>query len=215
MLREIGGVETEDHEYRFGPRGRALFDDGYWTLGELDFGEGSLIVGGGSGGWGAVVAVRTRGTTRRSPSTWPRGRTPDASRSSVAGTRSPISSTCAPCPATPARWGADVPARGAAHPDHGGRDHRLVEQMLRTVAGRQHGDVGGGAERAGVVQQTRRVRRGHGRRCAGSGRDDRRGGHVRHLGDRRDRFPVNRAVRAGEFVTSPCPGRAGAGYRTS
>ncbi|OKK17402.1 hypothetical protein AMK16_21415 [Streptomyces sp. CB00455] len=57
VLREIGGVDTGDHEYRFGPRGRAVFDDGYWTLGELDFGEGSLIVATGADGWGPVVAV--------------------------------------------------------------------------------------------------------------------------------------------------------------
>ncbi|MBT2546281.1 hypothetical protein J7E99_37875 [Streptomyces sp. ISL-44] len=61
VLRQIGGLETEEHEYRFGPRGRAVFADGYWTLGELDFGEGSLIVGVGSCGWGPVVAVRPWG----------------------------------------------------------------------------------------------------------------------------------------------------------
>ncbi|MFD9307204.1 hypothetical protein ACFWCB_31810 [Streptomyces sp. NPDC060048] len=57
LLREIGGVETGDERYAFGPRGRQVFEDGYWTLGDLDFGEGSLIVGAGTGRWGPVVAV--------------------------------------------------------------------------------------------------------------------------------------------------------------
>ncbi|MFB7268471.1 hypothetical protein ACFCXH_41025, partial [Streptomyces nojiriensis] len=61
VLREIGGLETEDHEYRFGPRGREVFADGCWTLGETDFGEGSLIVGVGAAGWGPVVAVNPWG----------------------------------------------------------------------------------------------------------------------------------------------------------
>ncbi|WP_030722907.1 hypothetical protein [Streptomyces sp. NRRL S-237] len=62
VLREIGGLETEDHEYRFGPRGREVFADGCWTLGETDFGEGSLIVGVGATGWGPVVAVNPWGS---------------------------------------------------------------------------------------------------------------------------------------------------------
>ncbi|MFF3014300.1 hypothetical protein [Streptomyces sp. NPDC057939] len=63
VLREIGGVRTEEDEYLFGPRGRQAFTDGYWTLGAPDFGEGSLIVGVGTGagaggaGWGPVVTV--------------------------------------------------------------------------------------------------------------------------------------------------------------
>ncbi|MFF4318985.1 hypothetical protein [Streptomyces sp. NPDC001568] len=61
VLREIGGVRTEEDEYAFGPRGRQVFADGYWTLGAPDFGEGSLIVAVGSGtagdGWGPVVTV--------------------------------------------------------------------------------------------------------------------------------------------------------------
>ncbi|WP_405497452.1 hypothetical protein [Streptomyces sp. NBC_00096] len=57
VLREIGGVETEDVQFSFGPRGRQVFADGGWTLGELDFGEGSLIVGAGAGDWGPVVSV--------------------------------------------------------------------------------------------------------------------------------------------------------------
>ncbi|MGW7139260.1 hypothetical protein [Streptomyces xanthophaeus] len=57
VLREIGGVESDDHAYSFGPRGRERFDDGHWTLGEVDFGEGSLIVGVAAAGWGPVVAV--------------------------------------------------------------------------------------------------------------------------------------------------------------
>lgn len=61
VLREIGGLETQDHEYRFGPRGREVFADGCWTLGETDFGEGSLIVGVGAAGWGPVVAVNPWG----------------------------------------------------------------------------------------------------------------------------------------------------------
>ncbi|WP_405532750.1 hypothetical protein OG592_35760 [Streptomyces avidinii] len=61
VLREIGGLETEDHEYRFGPRGRERFMDGCWTLGETDFGEGSLIVGVGDARWGPVVAVNPWG----------------------------------------------------------------------------------------------------------------------------------------------------------
>ncbi|MFD3802948.1 hypothetical protein ACFWTC_04795 [Streptomyces sp. NPDC058619] len=61
VLREIGGLETEEHEYRFGPRGRAVFGDGYWTLGEIDFGEGSLIVGVGAESWGPVVGVNASG----------------------------------------------------------------------------------------------------------------------------------------------------------
>lgn len=61
VLREIGGLETEDHEYRFGPRGRESFTDGCWTLGETDFGEGSLIVGVGGARWGPVVAVNPWG----------------------------------------------------------------------------------------------------------------------------------------------------------
>ncbi|MGW0752143.1 hypothetical protein [Streptomyces sp. NPDC002587] len=61
VLREIGGLEGEAHTYLFGPRGRAVVADGYWTLGELDFGEGSLIVGVGAVGWGPVVAVRPWG----------------------------------------------------------------------------------------------------------------------------------------------------------
>ncbi|MFD3546693.1 hypothetical protein ACFWUW_13975 [Streptomyces sp. NPDC058655] len=61
VLREIGGMETQEHEYRFGPRGREVFGDGYWTLGELDFGEGSLIVGLGAAGWGPVIGVNASG----------------------------------------------------------------------------------------------------------------------------------------------------------
>ncbi|MEV7563467.1 hypothetical protein [Streptomyces sp. NPDC089795] len=61
VLREIGGLGTEDHEYRFGPRGREVFADGCWTLGETDFGEGALIVGVGATGWGPVVAVNPWG----------------------------------------------------------------------------------------------------------------------------------------------------------
>ncbi|MFJ2748162.1 hypothetical protein [Streptomyces sp. NPDC087297] len=61
VLREIGGLETKDHEYRFGPRGRETFMDGCWTLGETDFGEGSLIVGVGGARWGPVVAVNPWG----------------------------------------------------------------------------------------------------------------------------------------------------------
>lgn len=57
VLREIGGVETEDEQYAFGPRGRQVFADGYWTLGDLDFGEGSLVVGVGTGDWGPVVSL--------------------------------------------------------------------------------------------------------------------------------------------------------------
>lgn len=68
VLREIGGLETADHEYRFGPRGRETFADGCWTLGETDFGEGSLITGVGAAGWGPVVAVNPWGPIRMSPS---------------------------------------------------------------------------------------------------------------------------------------------------
>lgn len=57
VLREIGGVRTEDTEFVFGPRGRQVFTDGHWTLGDLDYGEGSLIVGAGTGDWGPVLAV--------------------------------------------------------------------------------------------------------------------------------------------------------------
>ncbi|MCX4545654.1 hypothetical protein [Streptomyces sp. NBC_01565] len=57
VLREAGGLETEDDEYAFGPRGRQVFGDGYWALGEPDFGEGSLIVGTGSGDWGPVLSL--------------------------------------------------------------------------------------------------------------------------------------------------------------
>lgn len=38
-----------------------MFADGCWTLGETDFGEGSLIVGVGAAGWGPVVAVNPWG----------------------------------------------------------------------------------------------------------------------------------------------------------
>ncbi|MFE5806788.1 hypothetical protein [Streptomyces sp. NPDC056491] len=61
VLREIGGLETADHEYHFGPRGRETFADGCWTLGETDFGAGSLITGVGAAGWGPVVAVNPWG----------------------------------------------------------------------------------------------------------------------------------------------------------
>ncbi|MFD9355075.1 hypothetical protein [Streptomyces sp. NPDC060031] len=61
VLREIGGLETEEHAYGFGPRGRAVFSDGYWTLGELEFGAGSLVVGTGTACWGPVVAVNPWG----------------------------------------------------------------------------------------------------------------------------------------------------------
>ncbi|GGZ72328.1 hypothetical protein GCM10010371_35260 [Streptomyces subrutilus] len=61
VLREIGGLETQEHDYRFGPRGRAVFGEGYWTLGELDFGEGELVVGVGDDGWGPVVGVNASG----------------------------------------------------------------------------------------------------------------------------------------------------------
>ncbi|MCX5077044.1 hypothetical protein OHA84_05255 [Streptomyces sp. NBC_00513] len=57
VLREIGGVRTGESEFVFGPRGRQVFTDGHWTLGDLDYGEGSLIVGAGTGDWGPVVAV--------------------------------------------------------------------------------------------------------------------------------------------------------------
>ncbi|MGW5847423.1 hypothetical protein ACWFQ8_05545 [Streptomyces sp. NPDC055254] len=64
VLRAIGGLEAGEHAYRFGPRGRERFADGCWTLGALDFGEGSLIVGVGSAGWGPVVAVHPWGDDR-------------------------------------------------------------------------------------------------------------------------------------------------------
>ncbi|CAM5661922.1 hypothetical protein SAVIM338S_06796 [Streptomyces avidinii] len=57
VLRAIGGVRAEDEEFAFGPRGRQVFEDGCWTLGDLDYGEGSLIVGAGVGDWGPVVSV--------------------------------------------------------------------------------------------------------------------------------------------------------------
>ncbi|MEU9800639.1 hypothetical protein [Streptomyces sp. NPDC051000] len=57
VLREVGGVRTEESEFVFGPRGRQVFADGHWTLGDLDYGEGSLIIGAGNGDWGPVLAV--------------------------------------------------------------------------------------------------------------------------------------------------------------
>lgn len=89
--------------------------------------------------------------------------------------------------------GEDMSAGGAAHPGHGRGDHRLVERVPRAVAGPQRGDLGGGAQRAGVVQQTRRVRRGdgrgrgcgrgcgYGRRRDGGGRGRWAGGHARKI----------------------------------
>lgn len=57
VLRAIGGVETEEERFAFGPRGRPVFEDGCWTLGELDQGEGSLIVGAGVGDWGPILSL--------------------------------------------------------------------------------------------------------------------------------------------------------------
>lgn len=57
VLRAIGGVDTEEEEFAFGPRGRQVFEDGCWTLGDLDYGEGSLMVGAGVGDWGPVLSV--------------------------------------------------------------------------------------------------------------------------------------------------------------
>ncbi|MEV7723500.1 hypothetical protein AB0P15_02050 [Streptomyces sp. NPDC087917] len=65
VLREVGGVETEEGEYSFGPRGRQGFEDGCWTVGGLEFGEGSLLVAAGRGDWGPVVAVYPYGDDPR------------------------------------------------------------------------------------------------------------------------------------------------------
>ncbi|MER5729807.1 hypothetical protein ABT084_15950 [Streptomyces sp. NPDC002138] len=73
VLRETGGLEVDDVRIEFGPHGKPHFTDGCWILGELDAGEGSLIVGvpeadgrdevggGGCDDWGPVLAVYTWG----------------------------------------------------------------------------------------------------------------------------------------------------------
>ncbi|MET9698534.1 hypothetical protein ABZY31_16625 [Streptomyces sp. NPDC006529] len=67
VLRETGGLEVDGERFEFGPRGTPHFTDGYWTIGELDVGEGSLIVGVPEGeaadhaDWGPVLAVHTWG----------------------------------------------------------------------------------------------------------------------------------------------------------
>jgi hypothetical protein len=61
VLREIGGIEVAGLPLAFGPRGREKFAAGYWTLGELAYEEGALIVGVDGEGredWGPVLVVR-------------------------------------------------------------------------------------------------------------------------------------------------------------
>ncbi|OEJ23607.1 hypothetical protein AR457_02935 [Streptomyces agglomeratus] len=65
VLRDTGGLEAGGVRYVFGPRGdshgRRPFADGHWTLGELTWGQGSLLVGVGGeqrSDWGPVAAVQ-------------------------------------------------------------------------------------------------------------------------------------------------------------
>lgn len=65
VLRETGGLQAGGFPYVFGPRGgshgRRPFADGHWTLGQLNWGQGSLLVGVDGerrSDWGPVVAVQ-------------------------------------------------------------------------------------------------------------------------------------------------------------